>query len=410
MSSDLKRFTVRIAGRDGFPMERKRSLSNSRNTASDAPEGGKGHLPVASSPDTRLRVAAAAERRENVLRAVRFERPAYIPMNFHINEACWHWYPPEVLKELMESHPLLFPCFDGTGGGRTELDYVVIERPGKPFVDGWGCRWEATVEGMVGSVTKHPLANWADLADYSPPDPRTDSGKGPIDWGQAAANIERARSSGRLTMGGLRHGHTFQTLADIRGYENLLLDMADHHPNLIHLAEMVEQFNAAIVHRYVELGVEWMCYPEDLGMQTGPMISPQMFRTFVKPSYERLIQPARRAGCAVHMHSDGQIRDLLQDLIDGGVDVVNLQDLVNGIDWIADRLAGRVCIDLDIDRQKVTPFATPEQIDDLIRNEVLRLGSKEGGLMMIYGLYPGVPLENVKALMDAMERYAGFYA
>ena len=381
-------------------MKRKRSAPESISTAGAASDGGKRQAPVVSLP----------ERRENTLRAVRLERPAYIPMTFHINEACWHWYPPEALKELMDSHPFLFPCFDGTGSSRTELDYVIIERPGKPFVDGWGCRWEAHVEGMVGSVTRHPLANWADFAGYLPPDPRTDSGKGPIDWTQVADDIQRARSCGRITMGGLRHGHTFQTLADIRGYENLLFDMADRHPNLVRLIEMVEQFNAAIVRRYVELGVEWMCYPEDLGMQTASMISPQMFRTFVKPSYERLMKPARDAGCVVHMHSDGQIRDLIEDLIDGGVDVVNLQDLVNGVDWIGDHLAGRVCIDLDIDRQKITPFGTPEQIDGLIREEVAKLGSKEGGLMMIYGLYPGVPLENVKALMDAMERYAGFYA
>jgi len=41
---------------------------------------------------------------------------------------------------------------------------------------------------------------------------------------------------------------------------------------------------------------------------------------------------------------------------------------------------------------------------------VEKLGSKQGGLMMIYGLYPGIPLENVQALMDAMERYMGYYA
>ena len=51
-----------------------------------------------------------------------------------------------------------------------------------------------------------------------------------------------------------------------------------------------------------------------------------------------------------------------------------------------------------------------EQIDELIRREIEKLGSPEGGLMMIYGLYPGVPLENVGALMDAMERYADYYA
>ena len=49
-------------------------------------------------------------------------------------------------------------------------------------------------------------------------------------------------------------------------------------------------------------------------------------------------------------------------------------------------------------------------IDALIREEVSKLGSREGGLSMIYGLYPGVPLENVKALMDAMEKYAFYYS
>ena len=80
------------------------------------------------------------------------------------------------------------------------------------------------------------------------------------------------------------------------------------------------------------------------------------------------------------------------------------------IDWIAAHLKGRICIDLDIDRQDVTRFGTPEEIDALIRDAVVKLGSREGGLMMIYGLYPGVPLENIKALMDALERYAGHYA
>ena len=94
----------------------------------------------------------------------------------------------------------------------------------------------------------------------------------------------------------------------------------------------------------------------------------------------------------------------------GGVQVLNLQDRVNGIDWIRRRFKGRICIDLDIDRQSVTRFGTPRDIERLIRDEVRALGSREGGLMMIYGLYPGVPLANVAALMDAMERYATYYA
>ena len=86
-----------------------------------------------------------------------------------------------------------------------------------------------------------------------------------------------------------------------------------------------------------------------------------------------------------------------------------MQDLVNGIDWIKEKFAGKICIDLDIDRQKITPYGTPEEIDALVREEVEKLGSKDGGLIMVYGMYPGVPLENAKALMDAMEKYSGYY-
>jgi uroporphyrinogen-III decarboxylase len=105
------------------------------------------------------------------------------------------------------------------------------------------------------------------------------------------------------------------------------------------------------------------------------------------------------------MHSDGCIRELVDDILECGVDVLNLQDTVNGIDWIRSRLAGKICLEIDIDRQDITRFGTPAQIDDLIRQEVKALGSKRGGLMFIYGLYPGIPIENIRATMDAMQKY-----
>ena len=145
-------------------------------------------------------------------------------------------------------------------------------------------------------------------------------------------------------------------------------------------------------------------------MQVGPMLSPEFFRTYIKPSYQRIMQPARDAGIPIHMHSDGDIRLLVDDIVDSGVEVINLQDLVNGIDWIAEKFKGKVCVDLDIDRQKITPYGTPAEIDALIREEVTKIATPQGGLCMKYGLYPGVPLENVKALMDAMERYAFYYS
>ncbi len=345
---------------------------------------------------------------ENLRRAVRFERPDWIPMTFHINPACWNHYPHDALQELMVDHPLLFPGYQPVE--TVEPHFTPVQLKDHPYTDGWGCVWETMEDGVTGMVHQHPLADWSAFETYEPPDPEVSNGLVPIDWDAIARNMSERKGRGELVKAGLRHGHTFLQLIDIRGYENLVFDMADEEPRLWRLIEMIEAFNLTLVERYIELGADWIGYAEDLGMQVGPMLSPDHFRKYIKPSYQRLMAPARDKGLIVHMHSDGDIRSLVDDLIDGGVEVINLQDLVNGVDWIAERFAGRVCIDLDIDRQDIVPRGTPEQIDALIREEVEKLSTPQGGLMMIHGMYPGEPLENAKALMDAMERYAGYHS
>ena len=346
--------------------------------------------------------------RENMLKAIRFERPDFIPMRFVINAACWHHVDQGALQDLMEAHPFLFPDF--VRQEKITPRYGLNQRRNVPYTDPWGCVWQTSDDGITGAVHGHPLADWSNLAGYTPPSPETTDGTFPIDWGQIAERVGQQRRAGQFVQGGLPHGHTFLRLQDIRGYDNLIFDMMDGRAELQTLIGMVAAFNQQIVQNWLELDPDLMSYPEDLGMQVGPMLSPDCFRTYIKPVYAALMKPARERGCIVHMHSDGDIRTLVDDLVDGGVEVINLQDLVNGIDWIAQKFAGRTCIDLDIDRQVITARGTPRQIDELIREEVVKLGRREGGLMMVYGLYPGVPLENVAALMDAMETYAGYYA
>jgi len=347
---------------------------------------------------------------DNYTRAVRFERPDYIPMRFWINTACWHHYPKEALWDLMESHKFLFPGFKRPAADWTP-NYALCARRDEPYTDVMGCTWTTSDDGITGTVTGHPLADWSAFGTtWKLPDPDTTNGLYPEDWAARKAEWEKFKADGQGFGGSLYHGHTFLRLCDLRGYENLMFDMADEEPLLFELIEQIESFNLAIVKRYVEAGCSSMAYPEDLGMQIGPMLSPEMFRQYIKPSYERLMKPAQEAGIPIHMHSDGDIRLLADDLIDSGVEVINLQDLVNGIDWIAERFRGKICVDLDVDRQKITPYGTPADIDALIREEVEKIATPEGGLWMTYGLYPGVPLENVKAVMDAMTKYATFFA
>ena len=348
------------------------------------------------------------ERRENLLRAVKFEYPESIPVQMFINNACWHAYPQNALQDLMAAHPILFPDF-AYATGPVQPVYAPYRVAGIDHKDSWGCVWRTVEDGITGTVVKHALSSWDDFHDYVAPDPGTQNGWGRLDWQTEAHRIKIAECQGYVKQGSLRHGHTFLTMAYIRGFEAIIFDMVDQVPQLYKLIKMVEDFNFALVERYIALGVEWMNYPEDLGMQKGPLLSPALFQHYIKPTYQRLMEPARQAGCVIHMHSDGDIRTLVPDVLDCGVDVINLQDLVNGIEWIADNLKGKVCIDLDVDRQQVTRFGTPSDIDTLIRNAVETLGSAQGGLMLKYDVMPGLPLINIRALMDAMEKYASYY-
>lgn len=188
-----------------------------------------------------------------------------------------------------------------------------------------------------------------------------------------------------------------------------LVDLSNEEPEILDLLDRLGDFNLAQIQHFLRADVDIVQIPEDLGMQVGPMISPDLFRQYIKPVYQRMLEPVRKAGKIIHMHSDGDIRTLVDDIIEGGVDIINLQDLVNGVQWIGERFKGKTCVDLDIDRQRITPFGTPAEIDAHIRECVETVGCADGDLMLIYGLYPGVPLENAKALMDAMARYAGYY-
>lgn len=353
-------------------------------------------------------VSTSSADRDTLLRAIRFETPDYIPMTFHINAACWDHYDQAALQELMAAHPFLFPDFTPMPVPLA-VEYDANARADAPYTDDFGCVWHTAMNGIVGSVLTHPLADMSSYSDYKLPDGEVSNGLGAVDWAAFEREVAQQKARGEMTYGDLRHGHTFQQLCDIRGYMDALMDLSDEEEEILSLLEKLCQFNLTQIHHFLKADVDIVRIPEDLGMQSGPMISPALFRRYIKPLYQRMLQPVREAGKLIHMHSDGDIRTLVDDIIDGGVDIINLQDCVNGVEWIGNKFRGKTCVDLDIDRQHITRFGTPKEIDAHIRRCVETVGCREGGLMMIYGLYPDIPMENVAAVMDAMTRYAGYY-
>lgn len=344
--------------------------------------------------------------RENYLRTVRFQTPQWIPTRVHVNLASLIEY-----KQDMERVMARFPRFCGAVEVGT-TDYAVYGDGSCDISerDSWGYLWHYAMHGIEGCVVEHPLDDWGKLAAYQVPDPDLvlDRG-GKRDWDAEFRQIAAHKADGKITQGGLIHGFLFLRLQYLRGFDNLMYDMADEETKLLQLIDLIDGHNLKIVRRYCEAGVDVMEVPEDLGAESAMIISKDMFRQYIKPSYRKITDICRENKTLVAIHSDGYILDIIDDLIDVGMDIINPQDLCNGIDNLARELKGKACIRLDIDRVKITPYGTRSEIFELIEEEVKVLGSREGGLEFIYGAYPPITPDRLYYLCEALEKYNTYW-
>ncbi len=271
--------------------------------------------------------------------------------------------------------------------------------------DTWGCGWIYPLESLDGACIGHPIAEWSDLATYTPPNPDDFT-----DWKAEADKAAKAKAEGGVARGGTDHGGIYLRLSYLRGFENFMADIGEGAPELDDLVAIVEDHWFEVAKRWVEAGIDVISFGDDLGLQDRLPMSPDSWRRYIKPSYKRIYQYCREHGLHVHMHTDGYIVDIIPDLIECGVTDLNPQEIVNGIDTLVDLVKGRIAINMDIDRQFITVRGTPEEVDAHIENCIVKLGSPGGGLSMVWGVYPPTPLENIEACVRALDRYATYWA
>ncbi|MEA3401892.1 MAG: uroporphyrinogen decarboxylase family protein [Armatimonadota bacterium] len=343
------------------------------------------------------------ENTENELRVIQFQHPRWIPARIGLLSGTWQKHREE-LEEIVLRHPLIFPGYQR--GSRDFDDLGHVSYACEECEDAWGCRWENLAPGMVGQVVMHPLEDWSALKSYEPPNLlEIDSWGNPRDWDAVARGLDAAEEAGGLRRGGgLYHGFMFMRLYYLRGFENLMIDVATADPRLDTLIEMILEQNQRVIDRCLSLGVEYMSFGDDLGNQVNLPISPGAWRHYVGPCYQQMYGACRDAGAHVYMHSDGDIKAIIVDLVEAGVTAINPQIRANGLEHIERICKGRVAINLDLDRQ-LFPFATEEQIDEHIRTAVETLALPEGGLMLSAECAPDVPLANIEAICEAFERY-----
>jgi len=313
--------------------------------------------------------------RDNWLRAASFQRPEWIPCTVSLSPGTWKAYR-EDLERIVLAHPRIFPR---------------------------GCVWKNVQEGLEGQVMEHPLADLSALASYQPPDPLVKEERGDRDWEQIAQEVEQQKKQGLLATG--NGERLFDRLYFLRGFDRLMMDFATGEPRLRELIDMLIEYEMKLVNKWLELGVDMVGFHTDIGTQKSLMISPAHFRRYIKPMFTTLFQTCRDAGAVVYLSSDGRLLEIVDDLVECGVCVHDPQLRANTLDGIVRAYKGKLCANVDLDRQGF-PFLSPSQLRDQVKEVVDRMAAPEGGLM-VWAAFSGadVPLRNIVAVCEAMEDY-----
>jgi hypothetical protein len=232
-----------------------------------------------------------------------------------------------------------------------------------------------------GEVLKGVLTSWDELASYRLPDIDDEAR-----FKDAPLSVVPYKN--RFILGSLP-GNTFSLMRKMRKMELFLEDLILETDNVLKLQDMVLEKLLNIVEIYGHMKcVDGIFFCEDWGTQDRLLISPKMWREIFKPAFIKLCDTAHKYGMKVFMHSCGYIYEILDDLMEVGIDALQLdQPTLMGIEKLADKIAGKVTLHSPVDIQRILPTGNKELIEKSAC-DMVRLFHRNGGLIVKdYGDY-----------------------
>jgi hypothetical protein len=263
------------------------------------------------------------------------------------------------------------------------------------YVDEWGCRFENKQWGIIGEVKEPLLKDWRDAAKVRVPAERLRLDVRQVD--EFCAATDAFVYSYPLI-------RPFELLQFIRGPENLYVDLAERPEELFRLIERIHAFFKEELELWAETEVDALFFADDWGSQKSLLISPGLWREVFKPLYRDYAEIAHCGGKYAFMHSDGQIMDILPDLIEIGVDAVNSQIFCMDVAELGRRFAGKMTFWGEVDRQHLLPYGTTAEVAAAVRAAGRAL-YRQGGVIAQCEFGIGARPDNVAAVFETWNNF-----
>jgi uroporphyrinogen decarboxylase len=305
----------------------------------------------------------------------------------------------------------------------TRYLYLDILEEGRPiqgktivddsYIDEWGVKWKKIRGGYYWEMIEHPIerAEVHDLEEYHWPEP---SQLGSLKGIEDRAKFLYEETDYAVVVEPF--GSVFEQSWYLRGFVRFLTDLLANPDFAVTLMEKVTEIALMHIDRLISrVGsyVQIVNIGDDLGMQDGLIISPEIYRRLVKPFHRRIIECIKkRTNAYVFFHTDGSVFELIPDLIDVGVDILSpVQPLAKGME--SERLKSDFGTVLTfhggVDVQKVLPRGTPVEVEKEVERRIKAFGIGGGYIVApAHNIQPDVPPENIIALSNAVAKYGRY--
>ncbi|MGQ9632448.1 MAG: uroporphyrinogen decarboxylase family protein [bacterium] len=319
---------------------------------------------------------------EVVRRAIEFKSPDRLPVRFDA-------------LGVNDVHPVSTNAI-GTGDHSKRQTY-----------DEWGCLWVRSEVANMGQVKGHPLEDWDNIDKYSWPDPDD-----PGFYEGMEGRFEG--SEGKYVVTGI-FMLLFERMHSLRGMENVLAELYTERKRMEYLADGIVEYDLAVIRNISSRfpgRIHGFTFTDDWGSERATFISPDMWRDFFKPRYARIFDAAHSAGWHVWMHSCGKVNGIIGDLIDIGLDVINLQQpRALGIEEIGRKFRGKICFESLCDIQHTLPFKGREEIREEAKLLLEEWATERGGFILSDygdGEAIGVPQWKKEVMLEAFREFDPF--
>ena len=310
--------------------------------------------------------------------------------------------------DLFPYAPVPTPHFADRPGLDWRAFYPDSIKPETTFDDDYGIGHEPGSEfAMHMTRMLHPMETFDSLEQMQAyPWP---------DWSEAdpvevAARVMEIRNAGKASYGFMQM--TIWEIAwYLRNMEELMADMMDDDEKAVYIFDMVTERAIQRARFYAKAGVDILFFGDDVGMQATIMMSPDLYRAWIKPNLRKVVDAAKaiNPGIIIDYHTCGFVTPLIADLAEGGIDVLNpvqpeCMDFADVHRDFGDLLSFRGVIGT----QTTMPFGTPEEVKRTVWRALDIAGAK-GGLVACptHLLEPEVPWENIEAYVAACREYPG---